>query len=156
MIRKIAVSLSIVAVIIALLIWKVQASILYSHPLSSKYKLTVRTVGDGNVDKTTLEITYHYPPAIGMYAVAHQIVDRPSSRITFSHIADRETKLQCVYDNNGAGFLLMYHEPSDDLWDSTGRSGGWNGTDDALWQQRLEQLLQRHASIPYSVLPRQN
>lgn len=127
--------------------------VVYSQPLSSKHKLTILTASGPGSSRLILKLTYHYPPAIGSYVVAEQIVNRPTETLTFSHVVDSDQQLQCIHDNNNIGFLLMYHEPSDDLWDTTARSGGWNGTDNTMWQQRLEDVRKTFPSIPYSVLP---
>jgi hypothetical protein len=151
--RRISIASVLVAVVVGIGFWLVRDPVAYSHPLSSTHKLTIRTAPGPTNNQLTLNVTYHYAPAIGTYMVAKQIVNRPNEGITFSLVVDRDNGLQCIYDNNDIGFLLLYHEPSDDLWDTTGRSGGWNGTDKVMWQQRLHELHQKFPSIPYSVLP---
>ena len=156
MLRTIAVISATALAIAGLAVWVNQASIVYSLPLSAKYRLTIRSLSNSDEGKLTLRITYHYPPAIGTFVTAEQTIVRPATQLTFSHAIDDESGLQCVYDNNDVGFLLLYHVPTDDLWDSTGRAGGWNGTEDSLWQSRLDEIRKKTPGIPYSELPNQS
>jgi hypothetical protein len=150
--RKMVIA-SVAAATAGLCIWVSSDPILYSQPLSPKHKLTIRSSRAADPDQLNLTITYHYPPAIFTYMAAEQTVKRPNEALTFSLVVDHDNDLQCIYDNNDIGFLLLYHAPSDDLWDTTGRIGGWNGTDKAVWQRRLHELQQKFPSIPYSLLP---
>ena len=151
--RRIVIVSVVVAAVLGLSLWLTWNSVLYSHPLSSRHKLTIRTSPAPSIDEVKLDVTYHYPPAIGTFMVAEQVVRHPNEDITFTHRADPENGLLCIHDNNHLGFLLLYHEPSDDLWDTTGRSGGWNGSDKTLWQERLTVLRKKWPSIPYPHLP---
>ncbi len=131
----------------------VLASTVYTHPLSAKTKITIRALRDSEPDKIKLEITYHYPPAIGMYAVSEQSVDRPSSSMNFSHVADQASGLHCIYDNNDLGFLLLFDSSTEDLWISANPAGGRNGTSCDWWQKQLNLLRRKHPMIPYKLLP---
>jgi hypothetical protein len=129
------------------------SSVIYTQPLSAKTKITIRALRDPEPDKIKLEITYHYPPAIGMYAVSEQSVARPSSPMNFSHVADQASGLQCIYDNNDLGFLLLFDSSTEDLWISAGPSGGRHGTSRDWWQKQLNLLRRKHPMIPYKLLP---
>jgi len=153
LVRRIATASLILAAVFGLGFWLIRDPVVYSHSLSSKHKLTIRTSPSPSNDQIRLQVTYHYPPALGTFIVAEQIVNQPTGDLTFTSVVDPETDIQCVHDNNDIGFLLMYHSPTDDLWDTTGRSGGWHGSDNSIWQDRLSILRQKHPSIPYSLLP---
>jgi hypothetical protein len=127
-------------------------SILFEHQLSARYRLTIREKSQSST-QVVLKITYHNPPAIGTYAVAEQTIARTSKPMSFSAIKDASSGMICVFDNNGVGFLLIYDPIADDLWDSTDRSGGWNGSKSSEWEDRLAQLVDRNPSIPYTKLP---
>lgn len=129
-----------------------RSSILFEHQLSARHRLTIRQKSQSS-NELVLGITYHNPPAIGMYAVAEQTIARPSKPLSFSAIKDASSGIICVFDNNGVGFLLMYDPIADDLWDSTGRSGGWHGSESSEWEARLAQLVDRNPTIPYTDLP---
>ncbi len=88
-----------------------------------------------------------------MYADAEQAIARTSEPLSFSAIKDARSGIICVFDNNSVGFLLIYDPVTDDLWDSTGRSGGWHGSESSEWAARLAQLVDRNPTIPYTVLP---
>lgn len=129
-----------------------RSSILFEHQLSERHRLTIREKSQSS-NEVVLGITYHNPPAIGMYAVAEQTIARPSKPLSFSAIKDASSGIICVFDNNGVGFVLIYDPIEDDLWDSTGRSGGWNGSKSSEWGARLAQLVDRNPTIPYTELP---
>ncbi|MBL8855999.1 MAG: hypothetical protein JNK57_18680 [Planctomycetaceae bacterium] len=129
-----------------------RSSILFEHQLSARHRLTIRQKSQ-SPGEVVLGITYHNPPAIGMYAVAEQTIIRPSKPLSFAAIKDADTGIIVVFDNNGVGFLLMYNPIKDDLWDSTGRSGGWNGSISSEWEDLLTQLVDRNPTIPYTELP---
>ena len=129
-----------------------RSSILFEHQLSARYRLTIREKSQSST-QVVLEITYHNPPAIGTYAVAEQTIARTSKPLSFSAIKDASSGIICVFDNNGVGFLLIYDPIEDDLWDSTGRSGGWHGSESSEWEARLAQLVDRNPTIPYTALP---
>ena len=131
-----------------------RSPILFEHQLSARHRLTVRQQSKSS-NEIVLGITYHNPPAIGTYMVAEQTITRPSNPLSFSAIKDASSGIICVFDNNGVGFLLMYDPIADDLWDSTGRSGGWNGSKSSEWEDRLAQLADRNPAIPYTELPGQ-
>lgn len=131
-----------------------RSSILFEHQLSARHRLTIREQSQTS-NEVVLGITYHNPPAIGMYAVAEQTITRPSTPLSFSAIKDSSSGIICVFDNNNVGFLLMYDPIEEDLWDSTGRSGGWNGSKSSEWEGRLAQLADRNPTVPYSELPGQ-
>ena len=150
--KAIATAVVLVTLIAAVFAWQ-RSSILFEHQLSDLYRLTIRQVSSPSTGKVTLKTTYHNPPAIGMYAVAEQTVFRPAAQLSFTSITDTDTGVICVFDNNDIGFLLMYNPITQDLWDSTGRSGGWNGSDSTQWQSLLTQLRLRNPTIPYHELP---
>jgi hypothetical protein len=127
-------------------------SILFEHQLSARHRLTIREKSQSST-QVVLGITYHNPPAIGTYAVAEQTIARTSKPLSFSAIKDASSGIICVFDNNGVGFLLIYDPIEDDLWDSTGRSGGWNGSKSSEWEDRLAQLVDQNPTIPYTKLP---
>jgi hypothetical protein len=129
-----------------------RSSILFEHQLSARHRLTIRQKSQ-SPSEVVLGITYHNPPAIGMYAVAEQTITRPSKPLSFAAIKDADTGIIVVFDNNGVGFLLMYNPIKDDLWDSTGRSGGWHGSKSSEWEDLLTQLVDRNPTIPYAELP---
>lgn len=131
-----------------------RSTVLFEHQLSSRHRLTIRQKSH-SPKEIVLEITYHNPPAIGMYAVAEQTIMAPRKPLSFSAIKDADTGITCVFDNNDVGFLLMYDPMEDDLWDSTGRSVGWNGSKSSVWEERLAQLAERISAIPYTELPMQ-
>lgn len=149
--KAIAIVAFLVALIFAGFVWH-RSSILFEHQLSADYRLTIRQKS-ASTNTITLSITYHNPPAIWLVAVAEQSVKRPSSPLSFSAITDEDSGVICVFDNNDVGFLLIYNPNTDDLWDSTGRSGGWNGSDSSEWQTLLAQLVARNPMIPYPDLP---
>jgi hypothetical protein len=127
-------------------------SILFEHQLSARHRLTIREESQSS-NEVVLGITYHNPPAIGMYTVGEQTIARPSTPLSFSAIKDASSGIVCVFDNNGVGFLLIYDPIEDDLWDSTGRSGGWHGSESSEWETRLAKLVERNPAIPYTELP---
>jgi hypothetical protein len=129
-----------------------RSSILFEHQLSARYRLTIREKSQSST-AVVLGITYHNPPAIGMYVDAEQTIARPSEPLSFSAITDASSGIICVFDKNGVGFLLIYDPIADDLWDSTGRSGGWHGSESSEWEARLAQLVARNPTIPYTELP---
>ena len=129
-----------------------RSSILFEHQLSAQYRLTIREKSQSST-AIVLGITYHNPPAIGMCAVAEQTVASTSEPLSFSTITDASSGIIWVFDNNGVGFLLIYDPIADDLWDSTGRSGGWSGSESSEWEARLVQLVARNPTIPYTELP---
>ncbi len=131
-----------------------RSSILFEHQLSAQHRLTIRQKSQSS-NQVVLGITYHNPPAIGMYAVAEQTVARPAKLLSFSAIKDAGSGIICVFDNNDIGFLLMYDPSQDDLWDSTGRPEGWNGSKPSEWEVLLSQLVDRNPAIPYTELPGQ-
>lgn len=147
----IAIVVCAVAMIIAGFVVN-RSSILFEHQLSARHRLTIREKSQSST-AVVLGITYHNPPAIGMYAVAEQTIARTSEPLSFSAITDASSGIICVFDNNGVGFLLIYDPIADDLWDSTGRSGGWHGSESSEWEARLAQLVDRNPTIPYTELP---
>lgn len=147
----IAIVVSAVAMIIVGVVVN-RSSIIFEYQLSAGYRLTIREKSQSSTE-VVLGITYHNPPAIGMYAVAEQTIARPSKPLSFSAIKDASSGIICVFDNNGVGFLMIYDPIEDDLWDSTDRSGGWNGSESSEWEARLAQLVDRNPTIPYTVLP---
>ncbi|AMV34970.1 hypothetical protein VN12_22780 [Pirellula sp. SH-Sr6A] len=147
----IAILVCAVAMIIAGFVVN-RSSILFEHQLSARHRLTIRQKSR-SANEIVLGITYHNPPAIGMYAVAEQTIARPSKPLSFSAIKDASSGIICVFDDNGIGFLLLYDPTEDDLWDSTGHSGGWHGSKSSKWEARLAQLVVRNPTIPYTELP---
>lgn len=129
-----------------------RSSILFEHQLSARHRLTIRQKSQSS-SEIVLGITYHNPPAIGMFAVAEQTINLLSSPLSFAAIEDADTGIISVSDNNDVGFLLMYDPIEDDLWDSTGRSGGGHGSKSSEWKDRLAQMVDRNPTIPYTELP---
>ncbi|MCR9200264.1 MAG: hypothetical protein NXI04_16640 [Planctomycetaceae bacterium] len=150
--KSIIIAVALVALVAAFLAWH-RSSIVFEHQLSERYRLTIRQVPSDSAGKLSLQVTYHNPPAIGSYIMAKQTVRRPAFQLSFTSVTDSVTGDICVFDNNSIGFLLMYNPVTEDLWDSTGRSGGWNGSDSKQWQSLLTQLRDRNPSIPYRELP---
>lgn len=142
-----------VAMIIVLVVID-RSSILFEYQLSVRHRLIIRQRSQSS-SEVILRVTYHNPPAIGIYAVAEQRITRPSEPLSFTAIKDADTGIISVFDNNRAGFLLMYDPIKDDLWDSTGRSGGWHGSKSSEWEDLLAQLVNRNLTIPYTKLPGQ-
>lgn len=101
----------IVAAVVGLGFWLMRDPVLYSHPLSSRYKLTIRTAPAPSVDQLVLRVTYHFPPAFGTFMIGEQVVSRSNETITFTLIADQENGLQCIHDNNDIGSFccIMAH-----------------------------------------------
>jgi hypothetical protein len=91
-----------------------RSSILFEHQLSARYRLTIREKSQSST-AVVLGITYHNPPAIGMYVDAEQTIARPSEPLSFSAITDASSGIICVFDKNGVGFLLIYDPIADDL-----------------------------------------
>jgi hypothetical protein len=141
-----AVAMIIVGVVVN------RSSILFEYQLSARYRLTIREKSQSST-QVVLGVTYHNPPAIGMYVDAEQTIARTSRPLSFSAIKDVSSGIICVFDNNDVGFLLIYDPIEDDLWDSTGRSGGWHGSESSEWEALLAQLVDRNPSIPYTELP---
>ncbi|XZE21501.1 hypothetical protein SH449x_001404 [Pirellulaceae bacterium SH449] len=142
------------AAIIILLFLADRSTILFECQLSTRHRLVIRQKSMLS-NEIVLQITYHNPPAIGLYAVAEQTVIRPPKPLSFSTITDTESGVISVFDNDGVGFLLLYNPDKDDLWDSTGRSVGWNGSNVKEWKDLLAELITRNPTIPYSDLPGQ-
>lgn len=150
---RLVVSFIAIVVMATGVVWLWNRSEVFDYQLSEEYRLIIRQRASDSPDEIMLRITYHKPPAIGAIMIADQTIVRPATALTFTAVEDSDTGVKCVFDNNGVGFLLMYDPTSDDLWDSTGRSGGWHGTDPNIWQAQLTELHQKYPSIPYSVLP---
>lgn len=154
--RKFDLCVLLTLAIACFVFWLRQPPVIYTQPLSPKYKITIRRLPAANPDKVTLRITYHYPPGIGMYVVREQTIKRPTDRLTFSHVVDPGNRLQCIHDNNGVGFLLLFDENTDDLWHTTNQGenwGGWRGTYRSVWQERLDALREEFPSVPYTSIP---
>lgn len=151
-----AVMIVLTAVIVAatLILWLFDDGYrqVYSVALSPRYKLTIRTRPLPESAELDLKITYHYPPAIGMFMVGTQRIPMPATPLRFSKIIDQPTGMICIYDLNQAGLLFFYSPSDDDFW-QTGNQHGWARTSTTHWSQVLQDLKVRHPNIPYSKLP---
>lgn len=146
--KWIAVCMVGILIVVVTVRWY-HSSILFEYQLSSSYRLTIRQVSS----TAPLRITYHTPPALGMHMVAEQEVMAAGEAVTFTPLVDAKTGVVCVFDNHELGFLLMYNPENEDLWDSSGRVGGWHGSDRSEWQSLLTELRLRNPTIPYAKLP---
>ncbi len=127
--------------------------VMFDHQLAPQHRLIMRGQADPTGETIVLSITYHNPPAIGTFMLANQSAKRTAEPLSFEALTDLETGVVCVFDNCGINFLLMYDPRTDDLWDSTGRSGGWHGSESNQWQVLLDEVRSRNWGIPYSKLP---
>lgn len=146
--------LTAVVAVATLLLWLLDDGYrqVYSAALSPRYKLTIRSRPLPESAELDLQITYHYPPAIGMFAVASRRIPMPAASLRFSKIIDQSTGIVCVYDLNNAGLLFFYSPSDNDFW-QTGDHSGWAGTSPTEWTRVLQDLRTRHPSIPYTELP---
>lgn len=124
---------------------------IYSEKLSAKHKLTVYSRYTSGRDDLELTVTYHYPPAIGMYDSWTIKIPKPNSPIRFSSFTDKETGIRCIYDNNHAGLLFLFSASEDDLW-HTGKPRGWASSKEK-WEELLHEISIRNPGIPYKTLP---
>lgn len=146
--------LTAVVAVGTLLLWLLDDGYLqvYSAALSPRYKLTIRTRPLSGSAELDLKVTYHYPPAIGMFAEASMRIPMPVAPLRFSKIIDQPTGIVCIYDLNKAGLLFFYSPSDDDFW-QTGDHSGWARTPSSEWTRVLQDLRTRHPSIPYTELP---
>lgn len=123
---------------------------LYTQAISHRCKLTVR-LAESSQNGAKLHVTFHYPPAIGMYSVADLEVKNPKGGFQFASVTDENTQLQCVYDANGSGFVFLYDHKTDDEW-ITGHPTGYADSP-TLWSDRYALIRARFPTIPYDELP---
>ncbi len=126
---------------------------LFEHQLSARHRLTIREKSQSST-AVVLGITTTTHQRLHVRLVAEQTNrSRTSEPLSFSAITDASSGIICVFDNNGVGIPFEYDPIADDLWDSTGRSGGWHGSESSEWSARLAQLVDRNPTIPYTEMP---
>lgn len=124
----------------------------YRERLSERYVLTIRIENRSDSSYDRLRVTFHDSPTLAAYVVDRLDLRPPDDGWSFTSVYDADSGTRCVYDDAGAGFLLLFHESDDDLW-VTGRRFGWQGTQLPPWQERLDRLRQQFPGIPYESLP---
>jgi len=152
--KQLLVLTTVVVVIATFALWNLTDGYhtVFSTVLSPRYKLTIRAKAIPEADQWDLQFTYHYPPAIGMYALGGQRIAMPKTPLRFHKISDPSTGVVCVFDENNVGLLFLYSPSNEDFWE-TGKTTGWRGTSTTHWSQVLQDLKVRHPNIPYSKLP---
>ena len=96
---------------------------LYAKEISPRCKLIIRQVGVSG-SKSKFYVTFHYPPAIGMFGFAEFDLERPVNGFDFTSVMDENSRIQCIYDANGSGFIFLYDHRRDDQW-ITGNPTGY-------------------------------
>lgn len=118
----------------------------YSAILSDKYKLTVYSRVLTETNELDLKVTYHYPPAIGMFMLSKFRVKMPSKPLKLSMVTDAKTGIRCVFDENNLGLLFLYSPTDDDLWNS-------QHSHEPKWVKQFQEIQSRNPEIPYQDLP---
>jgi hypothetical protein len=126
--------------------------VIYAEDLSAEYRLTVSSRKSTEPNLTELKITYHYPPAIGMFMVDSFKIATSNERIEFRSFTDAKTGIKWVCDPNDAGLVFMFSPTTDDLF-HTGRDGGWYGTTTTEWSTIFNDIASRTPEMPYTALP---
>ncbi|MCY2977684.1 MAG: hypothetical protein NTU79_03360 [Planctomycetota bacterium] len=133
----------------ALGLWWLSDRPLYSKAISPRCKLIVRHVGVSG-SNSKLYVTFHYPPAIGMFAIAEFELKKPLNGFDFVSVMDENSRLQCVYDAHGSGFVFLYDHRRDESW-ITGQPTGYAHSPN-LWSDRYNLIRSKFPEIPYDDL----
>lgn len=152
--KQLLVLTTVIVVVATCVLWSLRDGYhtVFSTVLSPRYKLTIRAKAIPEANEWDLQITYHYPPAIGMFALGRHRIAITETSLRFNKIIDQPTGIVCIYDLNQAGMLFFYSPANEDFWE-TGNTIGWAGTSTSHWSQVLQDLKVRHPNIPYTTLP---
>ena len=126
--------------------------VIHGEDLSAKCRLTVSARQPAEPNLTELKVTYHYPPAIGMFVVDNFKIPTPKNKIEFRSFTDNKTGTKCVCDLNDSGIVFMFSPATDDIFHS-GRDGGVYGTTKTEWSTLFNDIASRTSGMPYPALP---
>jgi hypothetical protein len=132
---------------------------LYRRTISARECLTIRET-KVTPTESTLRMTYHYPPGIGLMAVSDIQVPTPKEAWAFVFVEEPSLRLSCVFDANQVGVLYLYDHRNHLHWvPGMSQQQYVVDSDGALvarptyWQEQLDAIRTLHPEIPYATLP---